>query len=171
MQTLNWQEIELWIWIRRLSAVLAHRCCWRSLNCFDGYRLSTRSFSSCGAFGFSLELFSFRRFLLFGYVQLSKCLFQLMRKQIEIHQPPSFGAQIVAPVHAGSGTCRTPLMGGRQTMQASRRRTPNTKFVTPARWGIRGAAHGMENRFHWLALATGPDGKSQVATACPVSEQ
>ena len=56
-------------------------------------------------------------------------------------------------------------------MQASRRITPNTKCVTPARWGNRGAEHGMEielwqflpwfkNRFHWLALATGPDGKS-----------
>jgi hypothetical protein len=28
------------------------------------------------------------------------------------------------------------------------------------RWGNRGAEHGAENRFHWLALATGPDGKS-----------
>jgi len=158
MQTLHWQEIEFWIWICRLSAVLAHRCCWRSLSCLGGYRPFTRCFSSCGAFGFSLELFSFRRFLLFGYVQLSKCLFQLMRKQIEIHQPPSFGAQIVAPVHAGSGTCRTPHMGGRQTMQASRRRTPNTKCVTPARWGNRGDAHGADSNTEFFTDAPGRPG-------------
>lgn len=29
-------------------------------------------------------------------------------------------------------------------MQASRRITPNTKCVTPARWGNRGAEHGLE---------------------------
>ena len=56
-------------------------------------------------------------------------------------------------------------------MQASRRRTPNTKCVTPARWGNRGAAYGMENRFHWLALATGPDGKSTGDSSMQINQQ
>ena len=55
-------------------------------------------------------------------------------------------------------------------MQASRRITPNTKCVTPARWGNRGAEHGMENRFHWLALATGPDGKSNTLEGKTMNE-
>lgn len=40
-------------------------------------------------------------------------------------------------------------------MQASRRRTPNTKCVTPARWGNRGAEHGAESNTEFFTDAPG----------------
>lgn len=58
-------------------------------------------------------------------------------------------------LHAGSGTCRTPHMGGRQTIQASRRRTPNTKCVTSARWGNRGDAYGADSSTEFFTDAPG----------------
>jgi len=39
-------------------------------------------------------------------------------------------------------------------MQASRRITPNTKCVTPARWGNRGAEHGAEKRERFTDAAS-----------------
>lgn len=39
-------------------------------------------------------------------------------------------------------------------MQASRRRTPNTKCVTPARWGNRGAEHGAEKDHRFTDAAS-----------------
>lgn len=38
-------------------------------------------------------------------------------------------------------------------MQASRRITPNTKCVTPARWGNRGAAHGADSNTEFFTDA------------------
>lgn len=43
-------------------------------------------------------------------------------------------------------------------MQASRRRTPNTKCVTPARWGNRGAAHGADSNTEFFTDAPGRPG-------------
>lgn len=40
-------------------------------------------------------------------------------------------------------------------MQASRRRTPNTKCVTPARWGNRGAEHGADCNTEFFTDAPG----------------
>jgi hypothetical protein len=58
-------------------------------------------------------------------------------------------------------------------MQASRRRTPNTKCVTPARWGNRGAEHGADSNTEFFTDAPGDGciGKTTGGSSMQINTQ
>lgn len=86
-------------------------------------------------------------------------LYTTRRDHLDAPRPLPGSGQAKSSTMQPLDSCRTPPWEDAKPCSQPGR-TPNTKCVTRPGGDSRGNKHGAENRFHWLALVTGPDGKS-----------